>query len=96
LMRMLHPDPAQRPGAAAVADQLRQLVGALAGPLGSAAAGPPPCPAPLPWVAPSPGTGLSPTVAHSSAGQWKWWWVVAAVVVVLWLAGSLLAVFGPP
>ncbi len=101
LMRMLHPDPAQRPVVVAVADQLRQLAGPLAGapagPPGPAAVGPPPCRAPLPWVAPSPGPGLPPTVTHSSAGRWKWrWWVVAAAVVVLWLAGSLLAVFGPP
>ncbi|MGH3902307.1 MAG: hypothetical protein ACRDTA_29465, partial [Pseudonocardiaceae bacterium] len=44
-----------------------------------------------------PGSGGPPTVTDLSAGQWKWMWrVVAAAVVVLWLAGSLLVVFGPP
>ncbi|MGH3901511.1 MAG: hypothetical protein ACRDTA_25315, partial [Pseudonocardiaceae bacterium] len=42
LMRMLHPDPAWRPAVVAVADQLRQLAGAPAGPPGPAAVGPPP------------------------------------------------------
>ncbi len=124
LMRMLHPDPAQRPPAVAVADQLRQLAavpgdgGSTATRLepgppagvpvrpGPASVGPPPYRGPLPWVAPPPGPGmpgppgpgLPPTVTDPSAGRRKrMWWVIAAVVVaVLWLAGGLLVVFGPP
>lgn len=67
LIRMLHPDPAQRPAAAAVAEQLKQLaavpgvgdsVTTRVAPSGPASVGPPPSRAPLPWVAPPPGPDM--------------------------------------
>jgi eukaryotic-like serine/threonine-protein kinase len=112
LIRMLHPDPAQRPAAAAVAEQLAAAprVGDSAttrvAPPGLASVGPPPYRVPLPWVAPPPGPGmpgppgpgLPPMITDPSTARRKrmWWVVVTAVVAVLALAGGLVVAFGSP
>ncbi len=102
LMQMLHPDPAQRPAAAVVADQLRQLTAMPGGgdsatirvtPPGPAFVGPSSYRAPLPGGMPPP--GLPPTATDPPARQRMWWGVWAAVVAMLALAGGLLVAFGP-
>jgi hypothetical protein len=95
---MLHPDPAQRPTALAVADQLRQLCAAPRAPQSYGG--------PSPWASPSSesfvpeqsGPGWPPATTDASQGHRNRvrWVIVAAVVAVLAIVGGLLVALRPP